>query len=126
VGGFSVSVGDQIACTVCAPFSNTHGAALFNNLTTGQVTSVPIDPPANVSLVGNAAEWIIEDPTQSSGALFPFPVYSGTTFTGCTAGTKDIELYAGDGQDIDMVQGGVTLSTGLIEGKTTVYCHYGP
>jgi Peptidase A4 family len=126
VANFPVSVGDQIACTVCAPFSNTHGVALFNNLTTGQTTTIGIDPPASTSLVGNVAEWILEDPGQASGALYPFPVYSGTTFTGCTAGSKTHELYAWDGKELDMVQGGTTLSSGVIQGKQTVFCHYGP
>ena len=30
-----------------------------------------------------------------------------------------------DGKEIDMVVGGTTLSTGVIEGKQTVFCHYG-
>lgn len=122
---FPVSVGDRIACTVCAPIQGTNGSAIFNNLTTSQTTSVPITPPANTSLAGNVAEWIIEDPSQSSGAPFPFPVYSGTTFTGCTGGTRNIELHAWDGKEIDMIQGGVTLSSGIIQGKQTVFCHYG-
>jgi hypothetical protein len=125
VANFPVSVGDHIALTVCAPFNTVHGVALFNNLTTGQTTNIGIDAPAGTTLQGNVAEWIIEDPTQNSGAQYPFPVYSGTTFTGCTAGTKNHELYAGDGKEIDMVVGGTTLSTGIIQGKQTVFCHYG-
>jgi hypothetical protein len=126
VTSLAISVGDRITCTVCAPFQNTHGVALFNNLTTAQTATIGIDPPAGgTSLVGNVAEWIVEDPTQSSGALYPFPVYSGTTFTGCTAGGRNTELYAWDGTELDMVQGGTTLSTGVIQGKQTVFCHYG-
>jgi len=126
VTNLAISVGDRITCTVCAPFQNNHGVALFNNLTTAQTASVGIDPPAGgTTLVGNVAEWIVEDPTQSSGALYPFPVYSGTTFTGCTAGGRNTELYAWDGTEIDMVQGGTTLSSGIIQGKQTVFCHYG-
>ena len=126
ITNFPVSVGDRIACTVCAPFEGTNGVALFNNLTTEQTTTIPIYPPAATSLSGNVAEWIMEDPGQAGGGLFPFPVYSGTSFTGCTAGTKNVELNAWDGTEIDMVQGGVTLSTGIIQGKQTVFCHYGP
>lgn len=123
---FPVSAGHRIACTVCAPFGNTHGTALFNNLTTGQTTTIGIDPPAGTSLSGNVAEWIVEDPSTSSNALFPFPVYSGTTFTNAVAGTRTIELNAWDGTEIDMVQGGVTLSSGEIVGRRRVFCHYGP
>jgi hypothetical protein len=99
---------------------------MFNNLTTGQTTTIGIDPPAMTSLAGSVAEWIVEDPSMSSGAQYPFPVYSGTFFTGATAGTKHFELKAGGGTEIDMVQGGVTLSTGVIQGSGTVFCHYGP
>jgi Peptidase A4 family len=126
VANLPIAVGDRIACTVCAPFQNTHGVALFNNLTTSQTATIGIDPPAGgTSLAGNVAEWIMEDPAQASGALYPFPVYSGTTFTGCTSGTKNFELNAWDGTELDMIQGGTTLSTGIIQGKQTVFCHYG-
>src|SRR5262249_35265024 len=117
--------GRVITGAACAPIQNNHGVALFNNLTTGQTASVGIDPPAGTSLVGNVAEWIVEDPSQPSNIPYPFPVYSGTTFTGCTAGGRNTELYAWDGTELDMVQGGTTLSTGIIQGKQTVFCHYG-
>jgi Peptidase A4 family len=127
---FAVTWGDQIACSVCAPVDNTHGIALFNNMTTGQIVTFGIVPPTTTpptSLLGNVAEWIVEDPQQLSGAPYLFPVYGGTTFTGCTAGTKNIEIgLYDDGTEIDMVQGVKTLSTGIIEGNHTVFCHYGP
>ena len=126
VANFPVAVGDLISCTVCAPFGNTHGTALFNNLTSGLTTSIGIDPPAGTSLSGNVAEWIVEDPTNVSNNLFPFPNYGSTFFTGCVAGTKNIELNLWDGKEIDMVQGGTTLSSGVIQNKSALWCHYGP
>lgn|GEM_PF-839857 len=126
VANLPVSVGDRIACTVCAPFEKTHGSAILNNLTTGQSTSIGIDAPALTTLSGNVAEWIVEDPSTLSGGPYPFPVYSGTTFSGAVAGTRNVELNAWDGTEIDMVQGGVTLSSGVIQSKRTVFCHYGP
>jgi hypothetical protein len=36
VKSFPVQVGDQILCTVCAPFQNTNGVAMFLNRTTNQ------------------------------------------------------------------------------------------
>jgi hypothetical protein len=126
VANFPVAVGDEISCTVCAPFGNTHGTALFNNLTSGLTTIIGIDPPAGTSLSGNVAEWIVEDPNTASGSLFPFPNYGSTFFTGCVAGTKNVELNLWDGKELDMVQGGATLSTGVIQNKSTLWCHYGP
>lgn len=52
VANFPVAVGDEISSTVCAPFGNTHGTALFNNLTSGLTTTIGINPPAGVSLSG--------------------------------------------------------------------------
>ena len=126
VANFPVAVGDEISCTVCAPFGNTHGAALFNNLTSGLTTTIGINPPAGTSLSGNVAEWIVEDPNTASGSAFPFPNYGSTFFTGCVAGTKNTELNLSLGKEIDMVQGGATLSTGVIQNKSALWCHYGP
>jgi hypothetical protein len=124
VNGFQVQVGDQILCTVCAPYQNTNGVALFLNRTTNQAVSIPIFPPAATSLSGNVAEWIVEDPgTYPPGALFPFPSYGSVFFTQCTAGTKNTELNLWDGKEMDMVQGGVTLSWGVIQNKSTLWCH---
>ncbi|HEY5207735.1 MAG TPA: G1 family glutamic endopeptidase [Roseiarcus sp.] len=126
VANFPVAAGDEISCTVCAPFGNTHGTALFNNLTSGLTTTIGINPPAAVSLSGNVAEWIVEDPSTASNTLYPFPNYGSTFFNGCTAGTKSFEFNLSQAKEIDMVQGGVTLSSGVIQNKSTLWCHYGP
>lgn len=124
---FPVQVGDQISCTVCAPFAATNGSAIFNNLTSGLTTSIPINPPSGTSLSGNVAEWIVEDPsTLPDHKPYPFPNYGSTFFTGCAAGTKSFELNLSSGKEIDMVQGGVTLSSGVIQNKSTLWCHDGP
>jgi Peptidase A4 family len=126
IANFPVAAGDEISCTVCAPFGNTHGTALFNNLTSGLTTTIGINPPAGVALSGNVAEWIVEDPLTASGSLYPFPNYGSTFFDGCTAGTKSFELNLSKGIEIDLVQGGVTLSSGIIQNKSALWCHYGP
>jgi hypothetical protein len=126
VKSFPVRVGDQMLCTVCAPFQNTNGVALFLNRTTNQATSIPISPPAGTSLSGNVAEWIVEDPQTLAGPLYPFPSYGSVFFTQCTAGTQNAELNLWDGKELDMVQGGVTLSSGVIQNKSSLWCHDGP
>jgi Peptidase A4 family len=126
VANFPVHVGDQISCTVCAPIAATNGSAIFNNLTTGLTTIIPINPPSGTSLSGNVAEWIVEDPSTVSGSLYPFPNYGSTFFTGCASGTKNFELNLSNGKELDMVQGGVTLSSGVIQNKSTLWCHDGP
>ena len=87
----------------------------------------PGNPPSGTSLSGNVAEWIVEDPsTIPDHKLYPFPNYGSTFFTGCAAGTKSFELNLSSGKEIDMVQGGVTLSSGVIQNKSTLRCHDGP
>lgn len=123
---FPVNPGDVIGCTVCAPFANNHGAASFLNITTGLAMSFPIDPPTNVTLSGNVAEWVVEDPGLAGGGLFAFPNYGSTVFLGCSAGTKDHELDLRNGTPIALVDSsGNTLSTGQIESASTLVCFYG-
>jgi hypothetical protein len=127
VANYPVQVGDLISCTVCAPFGATHGTAMFNNLTTGATTSIGINPPAGVSLAGNVAEWIVEDPSTSANVPFPFPNYGSTHFYDCTAGSKNIELDLGSGTMIDLVDAkNNVISSALIETNRTLFCHYGP
>jgi Peptidase A4 family len=127
VSNFPVQVGDLISCTVCAPFGSTHGTAMFNNLTSGATTNIGIDPPAGTSLVGNVAEWIVEDPSQFGGGLFPFPDYGSTFFSDCTAGSKNIELDLGSGKEIDLVDAANNvISTASIESNRTLFCRHVP
>jgi hypothetical protein len=60
VPNFSVSPGDLIALNVCAPFTTTHGAAIFANKTTGQATTFGFDAPTRTVLTGVVAEWVVE------------------------------------------------------------------
>jgi hypothetical protein len=124
--GFPVTAGDSILCTVCAPFGNNHGTAMFVNQTTGLTANYGIDPPAGVSLSGNVAEWIVEDPSQSSGALYPFPNYGVTNFQNCHAGSKNISLNLNDACPMNLVDGaGNVLSEGVIDSASTLTCTYG-
>lgn len=126
ISNFPIQVGDSVLCTVCAPFGNTHGTAMFVNQSTGATTSIGINPPTGTSLVGNVAEWIVEDPGQIGGGLFPFPNYGSTTFTECTAGSKTVELDLDSGKEIDLVDAGNNvISSGSIESRRTLLCRYG-
>jgi hypothetical protein len=126
VHNFPVEVGDLISCTVCAPFGTTHGTAMFNNLTSGATTNVGIDPPESTNLVGNVAEWIVEDPSKLDLSPYPFPDYGSTFFSDCIAGSKNIELDLGSAREIDMVDAASknVISTATIESKRTLLCRY--
>jgi Peptidase A4 family len=122
---FPVNPGDTVFCTVCAPFGNAHGTAMFVNQTTGLAMNYGINPPAGVTLNGNVAEWIVEDPGQLSGGLFPFPSYAATTFRNCTAGTKNISVNLGDACPINLVDGaGNVISRGEIDSDTSLTCSH--
>jgi hypothetical protein len=123
---FPVQPGESILCTVCAPFENDHGVAMFTNETTGLAMNYPIDAPAGVTLSGNVAEWIVEDPAQSSGALFPFPNYGLAVFRNCTAGSKNVGLKLGDSCPINLVDGSgkVISESTLFENDSALMCNF--
>jgi Peptidase A4 family len=122
---FPVNPGETILCTVCAPFENAHGVAMFTNQTTGLAMNYGIDAPAGVTLGGNVAEWIVEDPGQSSGALFPFPNYGLTTFRDCSAGSQNVSLKLSDACPINLVDGsGKVISEATFEGDGALMCNF--
>lgn len=125
VQSLGVSPGDTILLTVCAPFVNTHGVALFHNLTTNEAVNYGIDPPSGTSLSGNVAEWIVEDPSQSATALFPFANYGQTTFAQCTAGSKSTELDLNAATRIDLVDASNNVrSEATIESNSVLRCEF--
>jgi hypothetical protein len=123
----TVNAGDLVLCTVCAPI-DTQGAAFFLNQTTGQTVSYPITPPSGVTLSGNVAEWIVEDPgTIGSTVLDPFPNYGATLFRDVVAGTQEQELDLGSATSLTLVDSsGNTLSVGVIETNDLLVCYCGP
>jgi hypothetical protein len=123
---FPVNPGDAILCTVCAPFGNAHGTAMFTNQTTGLSMNYGIDPPDGVSLSGNVAEWIVEDPSQSAtGPLFPFPNYGLTIFQNCSAGSKNISLNLNDSCPINLTDGtGKVISESTFNSATSLTCNF--
>ena len=122
---FPVNPGEAILCTVCAPFGNAHGTAMFVNQTTGLAMNYGIDPPAGVTLTGNVAEWIVEDPTQASGALYPFPNYGLTTFQNCSAGSQNVSFNLNDACPINLVDGsGNVISESTFESNTALMCNF--
>jgi hypothetical protein len=128
-----VTPGDLIQCAVCAPPQanpGNAGNAFFTNLTSGLATSYQIAPPPNVTLSGNVAEWIVEDPAtgaQPGAPLFPFPNYGATFFSNCFADSENEELNLGSATPISLVDtSGNALSVGVIESDSVLMCYFGP
>ncbi len=123
---FPVNPGDSILCTVCAPtFGNNFGVAIFLNQTTGQTAPYQIYPPPSTTLSGNVAEWIVEDPGDAAGVLYPFPNYGLTTFRNCSAGTKNIGLNLTNACPLNLIDGtGKVISQGTIDSATSLTCNF--
>jgi hypothetical protein len=122
---FPVNPGETILCTVCAPFGNAHGTAMLTNQTTGLSMNYGIDPPGGVTLAGNVAECIVEDPGQIGGSLYPFPNYGLTTFHNCSAGSKDISLNLNDSCPMNLVDGsGKVISEGTFLSNSALMCNF--
>jgi hypothetical protein len=122
---FPVNPGEAILCTVCTPFGNAHGTAMFVNQNTGLAMNYPIDPPAGVTLSGNVAEWIVEDPGKLTGGQWPFPNYGKTIFQHCTAGTKNISLNLADACPINLIDGArKVISQCTIDSDTSLTCDF--
>jgi hypothetical protein len=119
-----VSPGDLIACTVCAPSAN-QGYAAFGNVTTSVAASVGINPPQNVKLTGNCAEWIVERPSDANGVPYTLPDYGATFFYDAIAGTPTKEQNLSGATTINMVVGGSTISTGVEETNEVLMLYYG-
>jgi hypothetical protein len=124
--GFPVNPGETILCTVCAPLGNAHGTAIFTNVTTGLAMNYGIDPPAGVTLSGNIAEWIVEDPLNlSTNTYYPFPNYALTTFRNCSAGSKNVSLKLSDACPINLIDGsGKVISESTFESDTSMMCNF--
>jgi len=122
---FPVNPGEAILCTVCAPFGSAHGTAMFTNQTTGLHANYGIEPPDGVTLSGNVAEWIVEDPGQIGGPLYPFPNYGLTTFQNCSAGTKDTSLNLSGACPINLVDSsGKVISEGTFLSDSGLMCNF--
>jgi hypothetical protein len=99
ITNLAVSPGDIMYCVICV-YSPTEAGIHLLNVTTGIETSFPKTAPGTVELVGNCAEWVIEDIVDSNTNLGRFgDVY----FDECVAGTRGGHLLtAGKGTLLPM------------------------
>jgi len=80
VNNLAISPGDAVSVLVCAPQPD-HGVVSMENLTTGQVVTVGVDPPPGLTANGPSAEWIIESLSTDTPAFTPWTCFN------CTAGS---------------------------------------
>jgi hypothetical protein len=123
LNGFTVTPGDVVEVSVCA--GSTSGAASIGNVTRSEYATQAINPPgANLTLIGNTAEWIVER-EGIGGGLSTLADYGAMFFSDCLAGGTGFELNLSGAGPVNMVAGGTTFSTALEVSATVLECYYG-
>jgi len=112
---FAVHPGDTIWGFVEAE-SATTGYAFLENVGAGTYTSVTFNAPSGVSLQGNSAEWIVEDPGNPEVL---FPNFGSTAFFDTWAYCGQWQNLSNGGIAINLVEGGDTLSEPIDETSTS-------
>jgi Peptidase A4 family len=125
LNGFTVTPGDVVEVTVCTS-NDTNGAAIIGNVTRSEYVTQPISPPtANLTLVGNTAEWIVEREGFVGGGLSTLADYGAMFFSDCLAGGSGFDLNLSGAGLFNMVAGSATVSTALDVTATVLECYYG-
>ena len=124
LNGFAVTPGDVIEVSVCA--GSTIGAASIGNVTRSEFVTQAINPPAaNLTLVPNTAEWIVEREGFTGGGLSTLADYGAMFFSDCLAGGTGFEVNLSGAGLVNMVAGSATVSTALDVSATVLECYYG-
>jgi hypothetical protein len=125
LNGFTVTPGDIIAVSVCTG-NDTSGAATIGNVTRSEYVTQAINPPsANLTLVGNTAEWIVEREGFGGGGLATLADYGAMFFSDCLAGGSGFEVNLSGAGFFNMLDGSATVSTALDVSATVLECYYG-
>lgn len=121
--GFTPSAGDTIYAVVQSTGS-TSGTATLTNTRTGQsVTQQLSAPNAQASLVGQNAEWIVED-FESGGSLVPFANFGTVTFTNCQAMSGGNNVGTSGADIIDITQNNQVITNAQIPSGSEVTVQY--
>ena len=125
ITNLTVLPGDLISMVICTAGAGATSATIsFANVSSGLSTSYTITAPTGTKLVGNSAEWIVETPG-INGQTAQMPDYGEVFFSNCEAGlTNGSTVNGGTGNNINLVQGGKTVSTGTLITPTIIQCQY--
>ncbi len=126
ITNLTINPGDMITMLICTPqgAGSTSATIYFGNNTSGVSTSYTITAPGATKLTGNSAEWIVETPTVG-GVLAQMPDYGEVFFSTCEAYlTNNAVVNGGTGNNINLAQGGKTVSTGSLISPTIIQCQY--
>jgi hypothetical protein len=126
ITNLTINPGDLVTMLICTAqgAGSTSATIYFGNQTSGISTSYTITAPAGTKLAGNSAEWIVETPVVN-GVLTQMPDYGEVFFSTCDAGlTNGTTVSGGTGNNINLVQGGATVSTGALITPNVIQCQY--
>jgi len=124
VTNFPVQAGDEITCLICTSGKGATTASVFlANRSSGAATSFAIQAPDGTQLDGNSAEWVVERP-EVNGVLANLADYGSVFFFNADAYDGQAVLDAGQGNNIDMTEGGSVVSEGILDTPTVVQCLY--
>jgi hypothetical protein len=88
--------GDNIGNPAPPPGPYNFGGINFGNLTTGQYTTLYLEPPTGASFVGDSAEWIMELNDNGAGTLPKFGSVVFDTAGACDSKNSSSPIYKGD------------------------------
>jgi hypothetical protein len=128
IAGVPVSPGDLVTVIIWTHGQGSNTAAVyFTNTTSGLSTSVAVSAPPETQLVGNSAEWIVEEPLAYPG-LDTLPDYGEVFFSDCEAYTSagGVVPGPGTGTTVNIVAGtaGSVVSQGALISPGIIQCSY--
>ena len=130
IAGVPVSPGDFVVVIISTAMPPGQGSAnatvYFANTTNGASMSVPISAPRGVQLVGNSAEWIVEQPLPIPGGD-TLPDYGEVFFADCEAyiaGGGSVGGGTGTALNITAGKDNGVVSRGVLISPTVIQCSY--
>ena len=130
IAGVPVSPGDFVVVIISTAMppgqGSTNATVYFANTTNGASMSVPISAPSGVQLVGNSAEWIVEQPLPIPGGD-TLPDYGEVFFADCEAyiaGGGSVGGGTGTALNITAGKDNGVVSRGVLISPTVIQCSY--
>ncbi|RJE21829.1 Peptidase A4 family [Aspergillus sclerotialis] len=118
-----VSAGDTIVAMVHST-SPSSGVAIVENKSNGQSATKTLNAPApTATLVGENAEWIVED-FEQKGKLVDLVNFGTVKFTGCAAEAGGSTYGVSDATIMELVANGQTHSKVQTQGDETMIVKY--
>jgi hypothetical protein len=130
IRGLPVTPGDLVVVVISTTMppgqGSTNATVYFGNLTNGASMSVPVSAPIGVQLVGNSAEWIVEQPWPIPGGD-TLPDYGEVFFAYCEAyiaGGGGVQGGTGTALNIVAGKDNSVVSRGILIAPDTIQCSY--